>query len=196
MTDPLPDGLVPSGSSPVFTQDTLPDALQAEHTLGAGHWAVLNVFEGSLRFVNLETGEERVIAAPDHVTIRPGLPHRVAIEGPLRCRIDFFRERPPGSSPVSDERELCEIQVLMTQLRCNADVRQAVRSCLEDPQSLEPESQITRMLELVPPGMSDTTLALRCSLIKDAIRVCRATSDGSAREQTRNPPAGRNASPG
>ena len=82
-----------------------------------------------------------------------------------------------------DERELCEIQVLMTQLRCNADVRQAVRSCLEDPRSLEPESQIARMLELVPSGMSDTTLALRCSLIKDAIRVCRATSDGSAREQ-------------
>ena len=27
-----------------------------------------------------------------------------------------------------DERELCEIQVLMTQLRCSADVRQAIRS--------------------------------------------------------------------
>ena len=82
-----------------------------------------------------------------------------------------------------DERELCEMQVLMTQLRCNADVRQAVRSYLEDPQSLEAEAQMARMLELVPSGMSDTTLALRCSLIKDAIRVWRATSEGSAREQ-------------
>ena len=82
-----------------------------------------------------------------------------------------------------DERELCEMQVLMTQLRCNADVRQAVRSYLEDPQSLEAETQIARMLELVPSGMSDSTLALRCSLIKDAIRVWRATSESSAREQ-------------
>ena len=82
-----------------------------------------------------------------------------------------------------DERELCEIQVLMTQLQCNAEVRQAVRSYLEDPQSLEVEAQIARMLELVPSGKSDTEWALRCSLIKDAIRVCRATSEGSAREQ-------------
>ena len=94
MTDRLPDGLVPGGASPVFTQDTLPDALQAEHSLGPGHWAVLNVLEGSLRFVNVESGEERVISAPDRVTIRPGMPHRVSIEGTLRCRIDFFREAP------------------------------------------------------------------------------------------------------
>ena len=92
MTDRLPDGLVPSATSPIFTQDTLPDALQTEHTLAPGHWAMLNVFEGSLRFVNLETGQERAISAPDRVTIHPGMPHRVAIEGPMRCRIDFLRE--------------------------------------------------------------------------------------------------------
>ena len=97
MTDPLPDRLVPSTTSPIFTQDTLPSALQAEHTLAPGHWAVLNVSEGSLRFVNLKSGQERVISAPDRVTIHPGLPHRVAVEGPLRCRIDFFRE--PSDSP-------------------------------------------------------------------------------------------------
>ena len=94
MTHHPPDGLVPGRSSPVFTQDTLPDALQTEHTLAPGHWAVLNVIEGSLRFVNLETNEERVISAPGLVTIHPGLPHRVALEGPLRCRIDFYREAP------------------------------------------------------------------------------------------------------
>ena len=92
MTNHPPDGLVPGGTSPVFTQDTIPDALQAEHTLAPGHWAVLNVLEGSLRFVNIETGEEQLVSAPDRVTIRPGLPHRVALEGRLRCRIDFYRE--------------------------------------------------------------------------------------------------------
>ncbi|MYB07391.1 MAG: DUF1971 domain-containing protein [Gemmatimonadetes bacterium] len=92
MTNQLPDGLVPGGASPVFTQDTLPDALQAEHTLASRHWAVLHVLEGSLRFANIETGKERLISAPDRVTIRPGLPHRVALEGRLRCRINFYRE--------------------------------------------------------------------------------------------------------
>ena len=50
MTTQPPDGLTPSRQSPVFTEDTLPTALQAEHTLAAGHWGVLNVLEGSLRF--------------------------------------------------------------------------------------------------------------------------------------------------
>lgn len=53
---------------------------------------MLNVLEGSLRFVNHETNEDRLVSAPDRVTIHPGLPHRVALEGRLRCRIDFFRE--------------------------------------------------------------------------------------------------------
>lgn len=82
-----------------------------------------------------------------------------------------------------DERELCEIQVLMTQLRCDAEVRQAVRSCLEDPRELDAEAQIKRLLELVPPEWPHTTSALRYSLIKDAIRVSRATAEGAARKQ-------------
>ena len=81
-----------------------------------------------------------------------------------------------------DERELCEIQVLMTQRRCNARVRQAVRSNLEHPHSLEPWPQIA-LMERVPSEMADRTLALKCSLIKDAIRVCRATSESPALEQ-------------
>ena len=83
-----------------------------------------------------------------------------------------------------DERELCEIQLLMTQLRCNADVRKAVRSRLEDPQGPDVEALVKETLTRVPSGQSDTEDALRFSLIKDAIRVRRATSDGAVREQS------------
>lgn len=93
MTDRLPDGLVPNHSSPIFTQDTLPDALQREHALAPGHWGVLNVLDGGLRFLNLETGEDHPVSAPGHVTIHPRMRHRVAVDGPVRCRIDFFREK-------------------------------------------------------------------------------------------------------
>lgn len=82
-----------------------------------------------------------------------------------------------------DERELCEIQILMTQLQCSPEVRQAVRSHLEDSNALDAETQIKRLLELVPPESPDTAFALRYSLIKDAIRVERATSKGDVREQ-------------
>ncbi len=269
MTDRLPEGLLPGGTSPVFTEDTLPAALQAEHTLAPGHWAALNVLEGSLRFVNLDTGEERLISAPDLVTIHPGLPHRVAIEGRVRCRIDFYREpsadgadnQPPTIGEIMDsaaeigkrgvrtvqagvgavtraagriprvvrrvagkdeadsetppeeviveglpdeamesylsvlvwlvhtgdkqidEREMCEIQLLMTQRECSAEVRKAVRGHLENPHILDARKQIGQMLERGPIAGNDTQLALKCALMKDAIRVCRATSEGPAREQ-------------
>ena len=55
----MPSGLVTSGRSPEFTHDTLPDALQREHALGAGRWGVLHVLEGSLVFVDLVSGDER-----------------------------------------------------------------------------------------------------------------------------------------
>lgn len=93
MNDPLPDGLVSSHSSPVFTQDTIPAALQREHALAPGHWGMLNILEGSLRFANLETGETRRISAPNRVTIHPRMRHRVAVDGPVRCRIDFLRDK-------------------------------------------------------------------------------------------------------
>ena len=82
-----------------------------------------------------------------------------------------------------DDREFCEIQVLMTQLRCGPDVRCAVRSYLEEPQRLEAEAQVARMLELVRAETADTTPALRCSLITDAIRILRAAREDNAREQ-------------
>ena len=96
----LPHGLVPAGASPNFTEDTIPEALQREHTLAAGRWGVLHVLEGKVVFVDLETGRERMVEAPDHVVIRPGVPHKVSLYGPLTCRIDFFRvssgEQGPG----------------------------------------------------------------------------------------------------
>lgn len=92
MTDPLPDGLIPAHSTPVFTQDTLPKALQQEHALAPGHWARLHVLEGRLVFANLETGRQRTIAAPEIVAIPPALRHRVEPQGAVRARIEFFRE--------------------------------------------------------------------------------------------------------
>lgn len=85
-----------------------------------------------------------------------------------------------GDSQI-DEQELCEIQVLMAQLKCDADVRQTVRSYLEAPQNLDAEAQITRMLELIPSEMEPESL--KYSLMKDAIRMCRTTSEDSVIEQ-------------
>ena len=36
--DRIPPDLIPSSGSHVFTQDTIPEALQKEHKLVSGHW--------------------------------------------------------------------------------------------------------------------------------------------------------------
>ena len=69
--DRLPSGLVLSGGSLIFTEDTMPDSLRREHALPAQHWAVLHAFEGSIAFVDLQAGAERIISAPDHIIIHP-----------------------------------------------------------------------------------------------------------------------------
>ena len=96
--DRIPPGLIPSSGSIAFTEGSIPDALQKEHKLAAGHWGVLHVFEGSLNFVDIASGEQRAVSAPDLVTIHPEAPHRVEVEGPVSCRVDFFREPDAGSS--------------------------------------------------------------------------------------------------
>ena len=93
--DTLPSNLVPSGATPVFNEDTIPEALQQEHKLAEGTWGVLEVIGGRIRFVDLESLQEKIISAPDRVTIHPVAPHRVVIEGPVEFRIDFFREPKP-----------------------------------------------------------------------------------------------------
>lgn len=83
-----------------------------------------------------------------------------------------------------DERELCEIQLLMTQLRCGAEVRKAVRAHLENPHRLVAQTLIDGILAHEAAERADAALALKCSLMKDAIRVCRATSESPSREQS------------
>lgn len=84
-----------------------------------------------------------------------------------------------------NERELCELQLLMTQIRCSAAVRKAVRAHLENPQGLVGQAQIDHILKHGVVESTDMVLALKCSLMKDAIRVYRATSEGSACGQPR-----------
>lgn len=119
MVERLPQGLMPSGGSLVFTDETIPDALKAEHRLASGRWGALHVFEGSLGYVNLDTGEERVVGAPDLLIIHPELPHRVRVDGPVRCRIDFFRE-PDADSAMRTPGEFADEDVRLSFDRCEA----------------------------------------------------------------------------
>ena len=145
MTTQPPEGLIPSRSSPPFTEDREPPTNGADSqptTIGEMMESAAEMGKRGVLVWLVHTGDKQI-----------------------------------------DEREMCEIQLAMTQRQCSADVRQAVRGHLENPHNLDPREQIGRMLKHGPESGTDTQLALRCALLKDAIRVCRATSGGLVRKQ-------------
>jgi hemoglobin-like flavoprotein len=70
-------------------------------------------------FVNLATGEEQNISAPELITIAPEVPHRLRFEGPLRCRIDSFRQL-DGDSTMPTPGTVVRDEVRQSFERCEA----------------------------------------------------------------------------
>lgn len=87
----LPDGLVHKGGTPDFTQETLPDSLLEEHALAPDRWGLLRVLAGGVWFVDLSDGSETFVSTGETRAILPEAPHRLRVEGPVTCRIEFFR---------------------------------------------------------------------------------------------------------
>lgn len=98
-------------------------------------------------------------------------------EGVKRCYLETLVWLTYQDDRVIDEREVCELQVLTTQVECHVETRRALRDAIADPGGLDPEDLIPRMRERTPEETQDN---LGFSLLKDAIRLGLATSrDGS-----------------
>jgi tellurite resistance-related uncharacterized protein len=77
---------VPYRSTPVFTNDTLPEALRRAHSTKAGVWGLLKVLKGTILYVIEETGERQMVQAPGTVVILPQQLHSVDTRrAPLQC---------------------------------------------------------------------------------------------------------------
>ena len=87
--------------------------------MAAGRWGVVHVFEVSLIFVDLETGGDRLVQSPDFTIIRPQVPHRIVVEGPLICRIDFFRHL-DGDCRMRTPGQFADEAVRLSLERCEA----------------------------------------------------------------------------
>jgi tellurite resistance-related uncharacterized protein len=89
------------GSSPVFDETTLPDALRREHRTKAGAWGVIRVLEGELRLVLDDgpgAGGDGTILTPDRPgLIRPQQTHHVEPIGKMRMQVEFY-DQPPGGA--------------------------------------------------------------------------------------------------
>ena len=84
----------PYKSTPVFDNDTLPDALRRAHSTKEGTWGVIRVLEGRLRYVIENTGETLMLDPDNPGRVRPLELHHVETVGRMRMQVDFFDHEP------------------------------------------------------------------------------------------------------
>lgn len=87
----LPGDFVAYRTTPVFTENSVPDGLRSTHTTKPGTWAKIVVLEGALRY-RIEALNQSFVLGPEHPGIvLPEVEHRVEPLGPLRFYLEFYR---------------------------------------------------------------------------------------------------------
>ena len=93
MLEEIPEGLEKFSESPIFDQDTTPDALKQDHQVKSGVWGRLVVFDGALEYLVAGTPEiARRIEATGHAIIEPEQLHSVRMIGDVRFQVEFYRQ--------------------------------------------------------------------------------------------------------
>ena len=85
---------VPYRTTPVFDEDSLPDAIRNTHSTKAGVWGLLRVLAGRVRLVFHEPPRVVEVTPSEPAPIPPQADHHVEICGPMRMQVEFYRERP------------------------------------------------------------------------------------------------------
>jgi tellurite resistance-related uncharacterized protein len=91
MARDLPDTVEKYSQSPIFTQDTIPAALQRDHSTKAAVWGLIVVSAGTLTYTRTAQQPQR-IRAGEVATIYPEELHNVAAEGDVQFQVEFYRE--------------------------------------------------------------------------------------------------------
>lgn len=86
----------PYKSTPIFDQDTLPEAIRNEHRTKPGTWGLLRVLEGQATLIFIDPRREQLVTPGNPAEIAPEAAHFVKLDGPVRLQVDFYRERPTG----------------------------------------------------------------------------------------------------
>lgn len=87
----------PYRTTPVFDDQSLPDAIRNEHSTKHGVWGLLRVLEGEVRLVFHDPRREVRVTPDDPAPIPPQAVHHVEVSGPMRMQVEFYRDPPPGA---------------------------------------------------------------------------------------------------
>lgn len=90
----IPESAVFYKSTAVFTETSVPAAIQRGHTTADDVWARIRILEGSLlyRITDPRVPPEEVLLTPDRPgVVEPHIEHEVQVVGPVRFQLDFHR---------------------------------------------------------------------------------------------------------
>lgn len=88
----LPADVAHYKTTPEFDQESVPLGLQRNHTTAAKVWGRIVVHEGSLRYViEGQEMEDHLLVPGTPGIVEPQVPHHVAIDGPVRFCVEFYR---------------------------------------------------------------------------------------------------------
>jgi tellurite resistance-related uncharacterized protein len=90
----IPDTVMHYKSTAVFTEATVPAALQRSHTTAVGVWGRITIIEGSLlyRITDPSAEPEEILLTPAQPgVVEPQIEHEVQVVGPVRFQVDFHR---------------------------------------------------------------------------------------------------------
>ena len=90
----IPDSVAHYKSTPIFTETSIPAALQRSHTTAAGVWGRITIVEGSLlyRITDPSAAPEEILLTPEQPgVVEPQVEHEVQVVGPVRFQVDFHR---------------------------------------------------------------------------------------------------------
>ena len=84
----------PYRSTPIFDQDSLPQALRGRHETKAGVWGLIRVIEGVVNLTYVDPHSEIVLTPGRPGLVLPQQPHFVTALGPMKMQVDFYDQHP------------------------------------------------------------------------------------------------------
>ena len=91
----IPRGLKHYKSTPLFTAQTTPAALQGDHSTKSGVWGAIQVRTGRLRYivtdVRRETAAVELTPQGPAGVVEPTILHRVELLGDVEFEVEFWK---------------------------------------------------------------------------------------------------------
>jgi tellurite resistance-related uncharacterized protein len=80
--------------TPVFDEQSLPEAIRSEHRTKPDVWGLLRVLEGAATLVFTGDGREVEVTPSRPAVIPPQETHFVRLGGAVRLQVEFYRQQP------------------------------------------------------------------------------------------------------